>query len=187
MKKWLESLRQRLNQKFNKEEVEEVIAYYEELINDRLDHGEQLEDILNSFHIHEIEKDMFVNQLSKRENLSLKDLIKTMTQFFIVLITTPLWIPIAVLYFVFYILVAVFFIVSFSLVFSGFIAGIYYIGLGLITYQGVFELMGQIGLGLITTVVLCLVGLLFYKLSIWIAKYVITVFTKLVKKMRGVR
>lgn len=187
MEKWLKTLEQRLSKKFNKTEVDEVISYYEEIINDRLEHGEAIEDILKNYHMATIERDMMVSEISKREVNSIQDLFKIVFQFFFILIATPLWIPIAVIYFVSYVIVFVFFVVSVSIFFSGLVAIIYYIAVAFTDMTSFLEVTGYIGVGLVVMSILSLISLWFYKVSQWIAKNLFKVFVNLIKKYRGVK
>ena len=187
MDKWLKTLEQRLSKKFNKTEVDEVISYYEEIINDRLEQGESIEEILKSYHMATIERDMMVSELSKREVNSIQDLLKIVFQFFLILIATPLWIPIAVIYFVSYVIVFVFFIVSISIFFSGLAAIIYYIAIAFTDMTSFLEVTGYIGIGLVVMAILSLISLGFYRVSQWIAKNLFKVFVNLIKKYRGVK
>jgi uncharacterized membrane protein len=187
MEKWLKTLEQKLSKKFKKEEVDEVISYYEEMMNDRLENGESIDDIIKSYHMATIERDMLVSEISKREVNSLRDLTKVVIQFFLILIATPLWIPIAVLYFVSYVIVFVFFIVSISIFVSGIAAIIYYIAIAFNDITSFLEVTGYLGVGLIVMAILSLVSLGFYRVSQWIAKNLFKVFVNFVKKYRGVK
>ena len=187
MDKWLKTLEQRLSKKFNKTEVDEVVSYYEEIINDRLEYGESIEDILKNYHMATIERDMMVSEISKREVNSIQDLLKIVFQFFFILIATPLWIPIAVIYFVSYVIVFVFFIVSISIFISGLAAIIYYIAIAFTDVTSFLEVTGYIGIGLVVMSILSFVSLWFYKISQWIAKNLFKVFVNLIKKYRGVK
>ncbi len=187
MDKWLKTLEQRLSKKFNKEEVDEVISYYEEIISDRLEHGESIDEIIKSYNMATIERDMMVSELSKKDVNSIQDLTKVVIQFFLILIATPLWIPIAVLYFVSFVIVFVFFIVSVSIFVSGLAAIIYYIAIAFTNVTSFLEVSGYLGIGLIVMSILSLVSLGFYRASQLIAKNLFKVFVNLVKKYRGVK
>ena len=51
MKTWLRELERELKRRFYDEEVKDVLSYYEEMIQERLSSGEQLDDILESYNI----------------------------------------------------------------------------------------------------------------------------------------
>jgi hypothetical protein len=157
------------------------------MISERVEHGENLETVLASYHMKTIEKEMMVNQLSKINITSSKVLIKQIIQFFLILITTPLWIPIAIVYFVLFIIVAVFSFVSIVIFLSGVISLVYYSILGFSQASGIFEILLYIGLALIVFSALTLLSISFFNLSKKLARKLYEIFIKLINKNRGVK
>lgn len=187
MEKWLKTLEALLLKKFKQSEVDGVIDYYREMISERVEHGEQLESVLSSYHMKTIEKEMMVNRLSKIDITSSKELIKRMVQFFLILISTPLWIPIAVIYFVLFILVAVLTFTSVVIFVSGIVSLAYYGVTGFNQSTSLLELMLYIGLALIVFSLLSLISIGLFRTSKQLAKKLYEVFMKLVNKNRGIK
>lgn len=186
MEKWLKTLEALLLKKFDQQEVDIVIDYYKEMISERVEHGENLDDVLASYQMKTILKDMMVDHLAKRKLTDSKDFIKSLIQFFIILVTTPLWIPFAIIYFVLFIVIGVLVLVSGILLVSGVVSILFY---GIQAFGQNFsamEIVGYMGLVIIGASLLGLISLSLYRLSERSAKALYQVFIKLVRKDRGV-
>ena len=182
MKTWLKELERALSKKFYKEEVVDIVAYYQEMIEERMSHGEDFEDIISDYQIDQIVKSMTALVLSKRENDTYKKTARSMSQLTVLLLSTPLLIPLGIIY-------VVLLIVSFSLVVS--IMGIAFgtvVGLGSIIFNiasigiGSGESFALIGAALIGFAVAILVCALLLKMVWEVSKLILKWFVKIVKK-----
>lgn len=186
MEKWLKTLEALLLKKYDQQEVDIVIDYYKEMISERVERGENIDDVLASYQMKIILKDMMVDHLAKRKVTNTKDFVKSLIQFFLILITTPLWIPFAIVYFVLFLVLAILIVVSGSLLVAGIVSVIFY---GIQAFGQSFsamEIAGYMGLILISASLLGLIGVSLYRLSERSAKMLYGVFLKLVRKDRGV-
>ncbi len=159
MKTWLETLRKELSRSFYADEVDKIVSYYEEMINDRLDHGETLSHILESYDIKTIVRQMTPEVLAKRSDDSFSNIMKSAKLLLIALLTTPLWIPLGVIYLVSFIVVITLGFVAIVVGFSS-LVGVFGFIFELLTGElALAETLVMIGLGLITTVIVLLVAL----------------------------
>ncbi len=184
MEKWLVTLEEALLKKFNQDEVDIVVDYYREMITERIEHDEKLEDILANYHIKTIEKEMMVDRLSKSINKTSKEFIKNLLQFFFILITTPLWIPFAIVYFILFIVIGVLLIIAGSIFVAGILSAIYLVIQAFGQDLVLLEIFGYIGRIFISFTFLSFLSIGIYKVCQYTAKYLYIVFIKLVKKER---
>ncbi|MGE4320456.1 MAG: hypothetical protein AB7E61_03275 [Acholeplasmataceae bacterium] len=56
LKQWLNELEKELDKYISEDEATEVIDYYEEMVNDKLDDGEDIDKILNQYEPKKIAK-----------------------------------------------------------------------------------------------------------------------------------
>lgn len=100
-------------------EKNEVLSYYEEIINERLDRGETIAQIEESIDFDDIRKEYLPKAINKRENKSIKESARSSSTLLLYLFTSPIWIPLGIVYFVLiavlYVLVASFMIVMVTL------------------------------------------------------------------------
>ncbi len=187
MEKWLRALEAYLLKKFNQEEVNIVIDYYKEMISERVEHGENIDDVLASYQMKTIRKDMTVDLLSKRNITTPKEFVRSIVQFFVILLTTPLWIPLAIMYFVLFLLLGIFAIVAGIIFVAGIISIIFYTIEAFGQNYNTMETLGYVGLVLISISILSLVSIGIYRLCDRSAKSLYCIFMKLVRKDRGVK
>ncbi|MDY0277665.1 MAG: DUF1700 domain-containing protein [Acholeplasma sp.] len=81
-----------------KSERENIISYYEEMINDRLENNESLKEIDESFNYKAIRKEHLPEILNKRYNKNIKDSMRTSAKLLLFLFASPILIPLAVVY-----------------------------------------------------------------------------------------
>lgn len=182
MKAWLRELERALNKKFYKDEASDIVSYYEEMIEDRISHGEDFEDIVKDYQIDQIVKSMTPEVLSKRDNNTYKKTAKSMGQLTQVLLSTPLLLPLGIVY-------IVLLIISFSMIVT--ILGIGFgavVGLGTILVNiasiGIgsaesFVLVGAAVIGFAVAVLVCAVIL---KIVWEMSKLILKWFVKIVRK-----
>src|SRR5690554_3059493 len=99
MKKFLNNLEKEAKKYFSKEETNEVVSYYEEIINDRISNNENLDEVLKEYDVKIIVKNMIPEIISKRDFKSHKNIFKSFWQLLLIMLfTAPILIPLAILY-----------------------------------------------------------------------------------------
>lgn len=97
----------------SKEEKEDILKYYTEMISDRLENGEDLNQIESTIKYEDIRKQYYPVTLNKRENKKSKESFSTSGKLLLYLFTSPLWIPLALAYLL---IVLAIFLVSLSMI-----------------------------------------------------------------------
>ncbi|VEU80855.1 DUF1700 domain-containing protein [Haploplasma axanthum] len=164
------------------EEKEDIISYYVEMINDRLDNGEKLEDIEKTIEYSEIRKNYYPKTINERENKTVNDSLKTSGKLLLYLFASPLLIPIGLVY-------LVIIIVMYILILSSIIVMVA-VPFGLVAYIiGLFRDKIEIGNLLISSgvymVVMSILVVIFYNIMKWSVKVnnaLIKVFSRKVLK-----
>ncbi|RJX23581.1 MAG: DUF1700 domain-containing protein [Acholeplasma sp.] len=179
MKTWLKDLERALSKKFYDSEVDDIVSYYEEMINERLSSGESLDQILASYDIQKIVVDMTPEVLMKRENNSYRKISKSTKQLLILLIGSPILFPLAVLY------ISIM-IVVFSMILTGFVVlGSSLIGfIGFLTQLSTSSLslgsmIGMIGFALVVFTLMAIFSLVLLKWMTVLQKKLLHWFSKL--------
>lgn len=98
MNTWEKELERALRKKFYEDEVKDILAYYREIIEDRKSNGESMDAILNDYVISDIVKAMMPEILMKRKNDSYLKISKSTKQLLILLLSSPLLIPLGIVY-----------------------------------------------------------------------------------------
>ena len=166
MNAWLKELEKALKKKFYDEEVKDIISYYEEIINDRLSSGESIDHILSGYDIHKILKDMTPEILMKRENKSYVQVSKSTKQLLILLLGTPLLLPLGIFYVSILIFIFSMIIVAWVVLFSSFVGfGAFVIDM----FQSGLSLpntLGALGMGLMVFGLMTLISISLYQLMV---------------------
>lgn len=178
-KRWFEQLNRELSHYFEDDETREIMSYYEEMFHDKLEDGKDLDDIIDQYDPKRIARQMIPRVVSGRrvETSSTKNNAKLIV---LILFSTPILIPLGVVY-------ISLIITGLSLVISG-IALIGSAGIGLVvSLIRVFLLGLALPEMLVSLGTLCLgfslmpvIGYYLYKiswqavqvLSIWISKLI---------------
>ena len=177
-------LNKELKKYFSQQEIDEIVDYYEELIDDRLERGESIEHILNSYQPKEIARAMIPQVVSKRDSHDQKT-TSSLWLILLILFSSPILIPLGVVY-------LVVMIVAFSILLSG----------GIVMASGVIAFIGQIiraiatqlifadallmvGIGLIAFAVCMSIGYYMVKWSSEVLKHLAIWFGKLVTRKKG--
>ena len=184
LKQWLNELEKELDKYISEDEATEVIDYYEEMVNDKLDDGEDIDKILNQYEPKKIAKQMVPKVLSKRTGKE-KTMSKNAWLILLVLFSSPILLPLGIVY-VSLMIVAISFIFSgFVIIASAFVTIIAYtvkvITLGL----ALPELLVSFGIGFITFGGLLALGYIFVKFSWIILQQLAIWFSKLIVRKRG--
>lgn len=182
MKTWLKDLENALSRKFYKDEVLDIVSYYQEMIEERLSGGEKLDVILDEYDIKDIVKTMTPEVLVKRKNDTYPRLVKSIRQLLITLLSTPLLIPIAVVYVVLLIFAFSLIVASFAVIVSTFVG---FVGISLdffTTSLSTPNLMVLGGLTLMMVSLLLLASIWIYQMTIWTSKKMLVLFSKIARK-----
>ncbi|MBU1141278.1 MAG: DUF1700 domain-containing protein [Firmicutes bacterium] len=181
MKTWLKELERELKKRFYLTEAEGIVSYYEEMIQERLDSGESIDDILSDYDAKEIAKSMTAEVVMKRANDTYKSIAKSSKQLMVFLLSSPLLIPLGFAYMI-VLIVAVSLMFSFVVVIFASLVGM--IGLFLNMYQsglGQNEVIGFIGVGLMVLSLLILLSIWLYQAVQRLAKKLIYIFSSMAK------
>ena len=109
--KWFKTLSDELIKYFDDKEKSEIISYYEEMMDDKLEHGEDIDDVLDEYDPKTIAKRMIPEVITRRKHTVQK--AKSNAWLIILLLfSTPILIPLGIVY-------LSFMIVAFSLMISG--------------------------------------------------------------------
>ncbi|HBG33674.1 MAG TPA: hypothetical protein DEG42_07440 [Acholeplasmataceae bacterium] len=181
MKTWLRELERELKRRFYDEEVKDVLSYYEEMIQERLSSGEQLDDILESYNIRDIAKSITPEVIMKRTNDTYKKAVKSTKQLVAVLLSTPLLIPLGVLYLSLLIFAVSMMIASGAVILSSIVGGIAFLADLSQSNLGTNEVMGLIGMLLMTFSLMILFSLWMFRWIQILTKKLLYIFSKLAR------
>src|SRR5690554_922967 len=82
-------------------EIDEIIAYYEEIISDRYENGEPMNRIIESYDIRLISRMAFPQALQKRQPETRKEVSKNVGGLLLFLFSIPVLIPLGIIYLTF--------------------------------------------------------------------------------------
>ncbi|MDY0074944.1 MAG: DUF1700 domain-containing protein [Acholeplasmataceae bacterium] len=182
MKTWMKELERGLKNKFYDNEVQDILSYYEEIINDRLSNNEKIEDIVRDYDIQKIVKDITPEVLMKRPNKSYVQVSKSTRQLIVFLLSSPFLIPLGIVYISLLIFVVSMIFTAWIVLFSAVVSfGTYIIEL----FQAGLTLpnfIGVLGFGLMVFAMMVILSLWLYQMMIYIWKKLIYWFSKLITK-----
>jgi uncharacterized membrane protein len=181
MKSWLRELERELKRRFYDEEVKDVLSYYEEMIQERLSGGEKIDDILESYNIREIAKSITPEVIMKRANDTYKAAVKSTKQLAVVLLSTPLLIPLGVLYLSLLIFAVSMMIASGAVILSSIVGGIAFLANLSQSSLGTNEVMALIGMMLMTFSLMILFSLWMLRWIQILTKKLLYVFSKIAR------
>jgi uncharacterized membrane protein len=181
MKTWLRELERELKRRFYDEEVKDVLSYYEEMIQERLSSGELIDDILESYNIRDIAKSITPEVIMKRTNDTYKKAVKSTKQLAAVLLSTPLLIPLGVLYLSLLIFAVSMMIASGAIILSSIVGGIAFLADISQSNLGTNEVMGLIGMILMTFSLMILFSLWMFRWIQILTKKLLYIFSKLAR------
>jgi uncharacterized membrane protein len=185
MKTWLIEFEIALKKHFYTDEVKRVVDYYEEMINDRIQAGEDEKEVLAEYNIDSIVKEMTLDVLVKRENNTLGYVTKSLKQLLIILLSTPLLIPIGALFLVILILLFSFAITSISIVFASLLVFIVFLIDLFSTGLTISETFGLLGISLMAISVIFLCSYWIFSFMYNLLKNMLSKFTKLAYSKGG--
>jgi uncharacterized membrane protein len=182
MCKWLETLKLELEKHFYPDEVEDILEYYEEMIEDRMQNGELEQEICSSYQAREIVREMMPEVLSKRTNVTQKERFKTTQQLWTAIAQTSLKIPLSILYAVSILVIAIIVISMLASVVGLLIVFIVYV-FGL--FEASISNYDKLGMSGIALVLLSLTGLIMvylYRLILEFYRKILSIFSQWAKK-----
>lgn len=178
MKTFLNDLKKEANRYLEKNETNELVSYYEEIINERLLSNETIEIILADYDVEVIVKDALPGVILKRQD----KVFKNSFQVILLLFSTPILIPLAIVYLALVIVILALFIGFLMVAVGGVLFLIPYL-IETFKYGGSFgQTLGIASLGLVTSTILFYFGYLlvnvFYKLLKGNVKVFLNIFIK---------
>jgi uncharacterized membrane protein len=179
---FLKDFSQELNKHFYKDEATEILDYYEEIINERLASNEDIDDILAEYNQKEIIKDLIPNVLIKRDNNTLSRLSKSLKQLIIILISTPLFIPLGILIIVLIVLSISLIISLAATIVSGFIFLLGLIVEMINTPISLSSTLTLLGVSLSMFSLLVIGSIWIYQLIIYLSKKILNWSSKLLQR-----
>lgn len=181
MDKFLKELNDYSKKYLTKNEVKELTSFYEEIINERLSNGELIDDILKDYDVKKIVKESLAEIIINRKDKSFKNIYQVL----LLLFSTPILIPLAIIYLSFLIIFGAFFLTGLIIIISPLIIITPYI-IEVFKYNSnISSILGLSSLGLIGVVIVSYIGYLFTYLSYKIAISLVKVFLNPLLKKRG--
>jgi uncharacterized membrane protein len=185
MEKWLLSLEKACQNKFYQSETAEIVSYYREMIEDRLSQGESIDDILKSYDIEKIIKDMTPTMISKRENDSFKGLFKSAKVLMIALISIPLLLPLGIFMIVLFSLIFALGITILSLIFAGIVTIIALIFESFTSGLPLPSLLVLLGVGFVSVSIIAMIAVGLFNFFKEVLKKTIYYISVYAKKIQG--
>ncbi|QWB95942.1 DUF1700 domain-containing protein [Mycoplasmatota bacterium] len=178
--RWFDQLKDELSKYFNKEETAEIINYYDEMIHDKLEDGQDFDDIIKSYDPKQIAKQMIPRVIAERQTSSLK-LDNNAKLIILVLFSTPVLIPLGALYVSLMAVASSMVVTGIALVISA-VGGMIITGLRLL-FAGLAtpDLLLALGINIIGFALMAIIGywllkvswVVLQRLSIWISKMIV--------------
>ncbi len=182
MNNWKNQLRKELRRQFSETELNEIIDYYEELINDRVERGESLNKVLKSYDPKTIKKEMLPTMIQKRDHSKVKTTSRSSWQILLILLSTPILLPLAIVY-------IALIIVALALALSGVLVMIATL-IALIPYlidiiratDPLATTLAISGIGLIVLPLASLIGYGLFKISFSLTKGMVSLFSNMLAR-----
>ncbi|MDX9691626.1 MAG: hypothetical protein RBT45_04160 [Acholeplasmataceae bacterium] len=182
MKTWINQFELLLKKHFYDDEVEEIISYYQEMIEERVAKGELIDDVLASYDVKAIIKEITPDMIKKRDLGSYKILSKSTKQIMLLLLSTPILIPIGVLYIALIVTAFSFLIAGIAIGFSSIFGLVIYV-IDLISSDLSFiHKLGILGIGIVSFSILLLLSLYMIKWVSWMSKVLLDFFIKVLNR-----
>lgn len=175
-------MKKALAKHFYEDEIDNIVSYYEEIISERQDQGELIDDILMDYDIDDIIRSMTPNVLIKRDHKTRRSIGKSTLTLLLLLLSTPFLIPIGVMYLVFLIVIFVLIVVVFAVIVS---SAMGMIGLFVELVQGtlgVAEVVGLTGVALMMTALVLFVSLAVYRMLMNAIRQAISFFSRMANR-----
>lgn len=182
MQNWLEELKKELEKHFYADEVENILEFYEEMIEDRMQSGELIQEVCASLDPKEIVREMLPEVLSKRTNVTQKERLKTTKQLWAAIAHTSLKIPLSILY---TIATCVIFVLVLSISISIIGSLVVFVIYGFDLFEAGLTNYEKLGMSGIALVLLSVIGIIFvniYRLILEVHKKILKLFSQLAKK-----
>ncbi|MBE0700544.1 MAG: DUF1700 domain-containing protein [Acholeplasmataceae bacterium] len=183
MKTWLKLLETELKKKYDAHEVEDVLSYYEEMIQERLDSGETIKVILADYDVKSISKTIAPNVLMNRSTETYQKVIRSTRQLLVALLSTPLWIPLGILYVVVLIIAGSMMLTSVIITGVTLLASTQFLIDMISGSLGLAEIFGLLGISMMIVGLMILFSVWLYKWMETLVKKLIYYFSKLAKRI----
>jgi len=184
MDQFVKELRRALKKHFYEEEVDDICAYYEEMIYERKAQGEKIDDTLSDYQIKDIIRDMLPEVVQKRTTTS-KNIVKSNSLLVGLLISTPLLLPLGIAYIVMFSVFFAMIVTGASLIFSGVVVIFTFIVQALLAWGSTSAVFLTLGIGFITAAVLMLIGNIMIYVFKKLMMTLILATSRLAKKIGG--
>ena len=184
MEQFIKTLEKELNRYFYASEIKEILAYYEEMILERQDQGGSIDRVIASYDIKAIIQQMAPQMILKRDR-TVKDMSKSAWLILIILVSTPLLLPVGITYFVLLLVTVILSVTGFVILVSG---GISLLALLIdfsVTNIPLANRFMILGIGLIAVGFLGLVGFGFFRGFKWLFVQMIRSISRLIQSYGG--
>ncbi|MFA6801321.1 MAG: DUF1700 domain-containing protein [Acholeplasmataceae bacterium] len=183
LKTWLIQFEKELTNYFDKKETDEILTYYEEMVNDKLDEGRDIDEVLSSYEPKKLAKQLIPQVLSKRAVKS-KDTSHNAWLVVLILFSSPILIPLGIVYISLMIVAASLVISGGAVIIGGAFSVIMYLFQVFTMGLAAPELFVSIGMGLIAFSILSTLGYFMFKISWYIFKQLAIWFSRLIVRKR---
>ena len=182
MEKFLEELRYELEKRYSGNDVNDIVDFYGEIIADRVDNGESIDDVLKQYDIQEIVKMSGPTVYSNKREYKTRDARKGAVSLIKILFSSIATIPLGILYFVFLVIIFSMIIAGFAVGLSGIITIVYAI-VGLLVHDASIGVtLGAIGVAFLTTAVSIGIFLFLIKTTKIASKKILQLSSKIIRK-----
>jgi uncharacterized membrane protein len=185
MDKWLLSLEKACQKKFYQSEIDELVSYYKEMIEERLSHGEMMDDIIKSYDIEKIVKNITPTMISRRDNDSFKGVLKSAKVLMLALISIPLLLPLGIILIVFCSIVFALGVTILALIFAGIVTVIALVFESITSGLPTPSLLVLLGGGFISVSVITMIALGLFSFFKELLKKTIYYISIYAKKIQG--
>ncbi|MDR2828756.1 MAG: hypothetical protein LBV51_04980 [Acholeplasmatales bacterium] len=110
---------------YQEEEITEIVSYYIELINERLEKGDNLKDILLDYNPSSISRELAAQTYNKRKVKNTGSGLKAIWKVIVFLLTKPFLIPVGIVYIVLFVVSIVLIVSSVTTIAVGIVYVIY--------------------------------------------------------------
>ena len=139
MEKFIKELRKELEKRYDGKDVDDIVDFYQEIITDRVDNGEDIDDVLGHYDIDDIVKMSGPSVYSSKKEYKVRDARKGAISLIRILFSSLFTVPLGIIYFVFL-------VVMVAMVISGFAVGL--AGIMMIIYSVVALALHNATIGL---------------------------------------
>lgn len=181
--KWFKMLDAELDKYFDEKEKHEIISYYQEMMDDKLEHGDDIDEVLDAYEPQAIARQMIPEVMTRRKH-TVKKASSNAWLIVLLLFSTPILIPLGVVYLSLMIVALSLIISGVAVMISGFGAVVIQIVRSLSMGLAFSDMMLSIGIALVALVICLLVGYALVSVSWWLLQHLAIWFSKLIIRKR---